>query len=241
MKEVKGVLSQPYFIWNGTDSRSMGVKVLAYPPRIRPKERIEYVTIPGVSGDLAIKEGKDVYEPYTRPMELRNDKGFSVEAVRKWLRGSGKMIYGCEPDRIYDVDLGPELQFDRFVCGIWRCTLQMRTQPLKSSAFAQPETLTEAKQIYNGGDVDAYPVILVYPAENADTVTVTVNRNDFVMTGVDGVRRIDCWAQEVTDDDRTALYTVYSSGRFPVLCPGYNSIGGSGWSALEIDREERFL
>ena len=240
MKEKGKMQSQHYFIWNGIDSRTMGVKVLAYPPPVRPKERVEYVTIPGISGDLAIKEGKDIYESYTRPMELRNCRGFSVDAVRKWLSGEGKMIYGCEPEYVYDVDLSAVQQYDYFVNGIWRCTLQMRTQPLKERLYTRPETLTEAGTIRNSGDVEAKPIILAYPAQNATSMNISVNGYTLTISNVTGAVLIDCDAQEATDPDRTVLLTNDTGGPFPVFQVGDNTVGGTGWSTLEIDKQERF-
>ena len=231
----------PYFIWKDIDSRSMGVKVLAYPPRIHPKERVEYVTIPGKSGDIAIKEGKHIYDAYTRPMELRNCCGFDIEKVRKWLTGQGKMIYGCEPDRVYHVDLSAVNQYDYFVRGIWCCTLQMRTQPLKERLYNISETLTDAGTIKNTGDVEAFPVIIATPNLGATTMEITVNNRTLTIRNVTGAVRIDCDAEEVSDLARTELYTKESGGPFPILLPGDNEFDGSGWISLEIFKNELFL
>lgn len=231
----------PYFIWKDIDSRSMGVKVLAYPPRIHPKERVEYVAIPGKAGDLAIKEGRHIYDAYTRPMELRNSCGFDIEKVRKWLTGQGKMVYGCEPDRAYQVDLSAVQQYDYFSRGIWICTLQMRTQPLKERLYSIAETLDAAGTVHNGGDVEAYPVIIATPGLGATTMTVTVDDKTLTISNVTGAVRIDSDAKEVTDVSRTELLTLNSGGPFPVLAVGDNAISGSGWVSLEIYKNERFL
>ena len=233
--------SQRYFIWNGVDSRSMGVRVLAYPPPVRPKERLEYVTVPGRNGDLTVMEGPDVYDSYTRPMELRNGRGFSLEAVRKWLRGRGRMTYGCEPEYAYFVDLGAQQQYDPFVNGIWHCSLQMRTQPLKARFYDASETLTEAGTIRNAGDVTAYPIIIATPSPGAATMNVTVNGRTLTINDLSGPVRIDCDIMEVSDPARTELLTHNSGGPFPVLEPGINEIGGSGWASLMISKQERFL
>lgn len=232
---------KPYFIWKGIDSRAMGVKVLAYPPPIRPKERIEYVAIPGRAGDLTRKEGKDVYEAYTRPMVLRNEKGFDIHAVRKWLSGQDRMIYGCEPDRAYRVDLGAVAQYDRFVNGIWRCTLQMRTQPLKERLINIAETLTDAGTVNNKGDVEASPLIIATPALGAATMEIECNGKTLTITHVTGPVRIDCDVEEATDENRTVLLTEYTAGPFPKLAVGENEIDGSGWAQLVIYKNELFL
>lgn len=234
---------QSYFIWNGIDSRSMGIVTKAHAPLIRPEERVNHVTIPGRSGDLTETEGKAVFNSYIQTISFSVNGFDRVPAVFRWLSGSGYITFSGEPDKRQQARVVGAVTLERVSrnLDIWRGQCQFYCQPLKEHIYETEQTITEAGAIYNAGDVDAYPVILVYPAQNAATVTVTVNGDEFVMTSVDGVRRIDSGAREVTDDRRTALYTVYSSGSFPVLKPGYNSIGGSGWNALEIDSRERFL
>jgi hypothetical protein len=52
---------------------------------------------------------------------------------------------------------------------------------------------------------------------------------------------IDSSCQEVYNADRSAILTGNSTGPFPILACGSNSVTGSGWSKLEINRRERFL
>ncbi|MBO7711489.1 MAG: hypothetical protein J6S83_13550, partial [Lachnospiraceae bacterium] len=54
---------------------------------------------------------------------------------------------------------------------------------------------------------------------------------------------IDSETMEVslTESDTTTLLTANSSGDFPELDPGANSVTGSGWSSLVIEKRERFL
>ena len=52
---------------------------------------------------------------------------------------------------------------------------------------------------------------------------------------------IDSEVMEMTDSTGATLLTKDTSGSFPVLAPGSNTITGSGWSKLVITRRERFL
>ena len=56
-----------YFIYNGKDSRDMGVILESLPPITRPKRRMETLTIPGRNGTLCIDEG--TYE--SNPISLK--------------------------------------------------------------------------------------------------------------------------------------------------------------------------
>ena len=40
---------------------------------------------------------------------------------------------------------------------------------------------------------------------------------------------------------KTALLTKDSTGEFPVLEAGNNTVTGSGWSSIEIEKRERYL
>ena len=55
-------MSIPYFIWKGFDCRNLGIMVETYPPMVKPKERVEQVAIPGLSGKLVIPEPEETPE-----------------------------------------------------------------------------------------------------------------------------------------------------------------------------------
>ena len=46
---------------------------------------------------------------------------------------------------------------------------------------------------------------------------------------------------DITNAATPVNHTNQSTGEFPVLNPGANSVTGSGWSKLVIDKRERFL
>ena len=51
-------MGQSYFIWNNQDCRGMGVILRGPAAIIRPEERVQHVTIPGMAGDLTLTEGE---------------------------------------------------------------------------------------------------------------------------------------------------------------------------------------
>ena len=165
-----------YFVYNGVDSRTMGVHVIKYPPIVLPPERLKYVTVPGRAGDLTQTEGSAIYDPYTKIMEVSNAKGFDLDRVTRWLRGRGTMIFGNEPKYAYDVDLGAECQLDKIIRGVWGGDLRIRTQPFKRLAIPEPDIeLTADATIYNPGDVPAYPrIVLKVIDENSHGCTLRI-------------------------------------------------------------------
>lgn len=221
----------------------MGITSKGHAPLIRPEERVNHKIIPGRSGDLTETEGKDIFNSYIQTVSFSVNGEDRVREVFRWLRGDGYVSFSGQPDKRQQARVIGAVTLERVSrnLDIWRGQAQFYCQPLKERNYDTAQTLTASGNVYNAGDVDAHPVIIVARANNATSMTVTVNGNAFSMTNVDGTRRIDSETQEVTNAEKTALYTLYSSGPFPVLHPGSNTIAGSGWASLQIYKKERFL
>lgn len=234
---------QSYFIWNGIDSRAMGVVTRRHAPLIRPEERVAHVQIPGRSGDLTETEGANIYNSYIQTVGFSVTDGSRVRDVFRWLRGEGNVSFSSEPSLEQEARVIGAVTLERVSRNLdhWAGQAQFYCQPLKKRIYDVAETLTASGTVRNNGDVDAYPVILATRSTNATSMTITVNGDTFTISNVDGNRRIDCGAMEVTNALRTVLCTIDSSGPFPVLHPGSNTIAGSGWTKLEIYKNERFL
>ena len=97
----------------------------------------------------------------------------------------------------------------------------------------------------NRGDVTCRPLwkVTVSGSGTNQSVALTAGGNAFAVTGQTGgtVIWIDSGTMEVFNTDKTELITRNSAGEFPVLLPGANTISGSGWSSIEIEKRERFL
>ena len=87
-----------YFIFNGKDSRDFEVYIEEYPPIVRPKERIETITVPGRSGTLHMREAEGVYESYTKSFEIIAVNPARIDEIKEWLKGAGELIIGNELD-----------------------------------------------------------------------------------------------------------------------------------------------
>lgn len=218
----------------------MGVHVIKYPPIIRPAERLKYVTIPGRAGDLTQSEGENIFDAYTRAMEVSNARGFSLDAVRKWLRGRGTMIIGNEPQYAYQVDLGAQCQYDKIIRGIWGGPLQMRTQPYKLAATPEsPITVTESPAtITNPGDVRAKPRVVINGSGN---ITLTMGGKTLMITGAQSGWVYDAALEWVTDANGAPMFNV-SSGTYPDLPVGQSAVLFTGnITSLEITPRWRYL
>ena len=90
---------QSYFIWNGVDCRSKGIKLSGPVSIVRPEERVTHVQIPGRSGDLTQLEGTNIFNSYIQTASILVPRWYNVREIYSWLRGSGYVTFSGEPDR----------------------------------------------------------------------------------------------------------------------------------------------
>ena len=152
---------QPWFIWNGIDSRVMGIWVQQYPPIVRPPERYQEIVIPGRPGALTLLEGEDVYEPYVREMKIMPKPGADIYAILRWLSGSGDIQFGHEPNRVQHARIFDEVSFQKEFASQRSAVIRFLCDPFKRNTY-DPESiavdLTAANYTLQGrGDVIAYP------------------------------------------------------------------------------------
>ena len=232
-----------YFVWKGTDSRSMGIVCQAHAPLIKPEERVEHVIIPGLAGDLTEIEGEDVYNSYIQTISFSVTRTAMVEPVFRWLRGKGFVTFSSDPSRRQEARVVGAVTLDRVSRNLdhWRGQVQFYCQPLKQDLTNGYVILSAAGTVTNSGDVASRPMIIATPSSGAASLSVTVNGKTITVTNPPGTIIIDSLIQEVVNESKTAYYTDRSAGPFPILNTGSNSVSGSGWSQLQIYTRDRYL
>ena len=236
-------MAQSYFIWNGMDCRNMGVKLSGPVPIVRPEERVQHIEIPGRSGDLTQLEGDNIFNSYIQTASIMVQGGYRVRDIYKWLRGSGFVTFSGEPDRRQAARIIGAITLDKHSHNLdwWEGECQFYCQPLKELLTAKTDTASPSGTVVNSGDVDEKPVFLVTCTGGTATLTIG-DKSISVTDNTQGtVLRIDSDAMMVTNTDQTANWNKWAIGDYPVLKPGRNTIGGSGWSSITIQRRERFL
>lgn len=240
-------MGRSFFIWKNKDCRSMGVILRGPLPIIRPEERVNHIEIPGASGDLTQLEGEDndpVWNSYIQTAEIEVKGGFHVREVYNWLRGAGYFTSGSEPDRKQPARVIGAITLQRHSKNLdwWVGECQFYCQPEKELLNEAAVTITSSgSAVMNSGDLRARPRIIA--TASGTSMTITANGRTLTVAGLTSGQDyiIDCKICEVLSGDATTVLTAASSGRFPVLEPGSNTITGSGWSKLVIDRRQRFL
>lgn len=231
---------QPYFIWNGVDSRAMGVIVSSYPPIIRPAERVIQQTIPGRAGTLIQTEGADIYDAYVRTFVIGIRPGMDGQRVANWLRGPGVAVFGNEPEYRYFGRILAAAQFEKV--GSWRLKsggIQMLTQPYKGKSPKEPDISIDDDTftLYNPGDVASRPIIAL---SGGGDVTLTLGGASMAFSDAPELLRIDCDAQIITQEDGT-LWTGSWTGKFLSIPPGISEGTVTGGAELTITPEWRWL
>ena len=237
-------MGKSYFIWNGIDCRTMGITLAGPVGIVRPEERIEHVQIPGRSGDLTLTEGENIYNSYIQTATIQVRGGMHARDVWKWLRGSGYVTFSGEPDRKQPARIVGAITLNKHSYNLdwWEGEVQFYCQPLKQLLTEGTVQITSSgSTVVNNGDVASRPVITA--TASSTSMSITVGGKTLTITGLTNGTDyiIDSEIMEVSNALRTALLTANSLGDFPMLAPGSNTITGSGWSKLVIDRRERFL
>ncbi len=237
-------MGQSYFIWKNKDCRSMGVKMGGPVAIVRPEERVRHVEIPGRSGDLTETEGEDIYNSYIQTATILVHGGYRAGKVFDWLRGSGYVTFSGEPDRKQAARIIGAVTLNKHSYNLdwWAGEVQFYCQPFKQLLNEAKVTITSSgATVRNSGDVRCRPMWKVTPS--ATSASITVGGKTFTVTGLTSgtVIWIDSDSMEVWNADKTALLTVNSTGEFPVLAAGNNTVTGSGWSSIEIEKRERYL
>lgn len=241
-------MAQSYFIWKGIDCRSMGVILQGPVPIIRPEERVNHIEIPGRSGDLTEIEGESdeekIYNSYIQTVTIEVNGGYRVREIYNWLKGSGYVTFHGEPDRKQLARVIGAITLNKHSRNLdwWVGEVQFYCQPLKQLLTESTVQITSSgSTVINGGDNVSRPKIKA--TASGSSMSITANGKTLTITGLTSGNDyyIDSEIMEVYNADRSALLTKDSVGDFPRLKQGSNTITGSGWSKLVIDRRERFL
>ena len=239
-------MSRAYFVWKNDDCRSKGILLAGPIPIIKPEERVQHVTIPGRSGELTLTEGDGIYQSYIQTASIMLEGAFRINEIQNWLKGSGYVTFHGEPNRKQQARVIGVVTLTKHSrrSDWWEGEVQFYCDPLKENLTEAPETITTSgSTVKNLGDVPARPLLQV--TASGTTVEVAAGGNTLTITGATSstVYYIDCDAQIIwhIESNETVLDTQLSSGKFPVLLPGSNSVTGNGWSSITVTKRERFL
>lgn len=218
----------PYFIFNGTDSRTKNIIVNEYPLRIVPQSRITEITVPGRSGSLTIDEG--AYENVVLACECTALPAADMESISAWLKGPGTLVFGDHPNRSLRARADAQITFEKLMRGQAhrRFTLPFVCQPGRYVYPAPSNIILETPgAVVNPGTMASQPRVTV---QASGTVTLTVGTSIMVINGgaSSWALLIDSELMDCFNSTRTVLRNHWMDGDFPTLAPGSNAVTWSG-------------
>lgn len=218
-----------WFKFNALDSRDFGVLVNTYPPRVRAKERLERLSIPGRHGELTLREdySEPTYESVVYPVECTLMPEGGLDLVLAWLGGDGHVIFGDEPDYRRDCVIEDEIVVIREYPGTrYRSfTVKFTCQPYKTLVTpAAAIDLTEGGTLVNPGTLPSLPRITV---EGDGEIFVYMGSYRFSLNLDHETVHIDCDTRTATSLSGLQNKLDLMSGDFPRIMPGNTSVAVS--------------
>ena len=221
-----------YFIWKGVKSLDKGVVASKLPPYTMAEERLEHIEVSGRAGSLTRKEGADIYNSMTVPVEcfIRDDS--AIAGLDAWLKGSGRIEFPNWPAGYYEAQIVNQIPLERILAGRAHrsFTVNFRLQPFRQSLAAKSRTLTEVAQyIENAGTIACAPVITVH---GSGDIQLMVGLEIIELTGIGEGITIDCGMQEAYWGSTGMNNSMI--GNYPLLQPGNTAISWTG-SVTAVD------
>ena len=117
----------PYFIFNNKNSQDYNIHINKMPPIHTVEDEGEYIEVPGRDGYLFIST--DRRKPIEKIIEFTIYPDDHLEQIKRWLKGSGRLILSNEPDIYFNARIQTTREYlgvDRekitiitFICQPW--------------------------------------------------------------------------------------------------------------------------
>jgi len=237
-------MSEPYIIFNGVSSETLGLIMVKLPDFHRAARRVAQTDIPGSSIPVISDEGG--YDLMQTQMEI-NANGVDLRTIYGWLRGEGWLVSSDEPEYKRYAWMSGQIEDERFRAGGTFDTLKV---PVLGLAFLREVnetavTLAQAGTFAGKGHEAAQPLLRV---TGSGDVNLLVNGVSVLIDGLDGTIVLDCEAgiayREITGGIEWAGNQITLVDGWPELLPdgGTNLVNWTGGiSQVVIQPQWRYL
>lgn len=227
----------PFFIFNNINSKEKGILVNNLPPISKAERKYEELEIPGRNGKLYIDE--NCYNTFTYAITCTLMPDSNIREISKWLNGTGKLVLCTELDKIYDVLIKDQIDYEQTyrICNQFEVNFEV--QPVAKSVLEKEINLNEESSlIIKESTYQIKPYIKVVGSGN---ITLTINNNSINLKNIEDYIELDCELEEAFKDNENCNSKVECED-FPILFPGENIISWTGnISNLYIKYKEAFI
>lgn len=221
-----------YCIFKEINSLDLDLMMEQCPSKGHPAPRYTNIVLPGRDGTLTLSDG--TYESFERSPEFLVFNPRRWDEIMSMFSGHGDLTFDDEPEKKYTARVKDGFSFSQEAIQTNRFTVPFECQPFAREINPQTAIFTSAGALYNIGTYTALPKIKAY---GSGDITLTVNGKAFTVQGVTTSAIIDC-ENMAAFEGQTLLTT---SGEFPVLQLGKNTISFSGATKIEITPNWRWL
>jgi len=225
-----------YFIYNGINSKDMGVVLKALPPITRPKKRIETITVPGRNGNLYIDENS--YEPIIISLECTLKKDVDPRKITEWLVEFGTITFSDELDKFYNAVIINSIPLSRIFRVYREFIIQLELQPiaLSNTQYARNFSGTESQTLELDCTATVYPYIKVM---GSGEVQLTINNKTCIVNIDESYIELDSELQNAYKVNKSKNNMM--NGEFPTLEPGENTIQITGNASIQIKYRKAYI
>lgn len=227
-------MSVSYMIFNGINSLDVkGITLSTMPTPSTPSRRVVRTSIAGRNGDLRILEnditGQDVYDSMEKTVKMFY-YGTDYDLIKRWLRGTDKLILSNQPDRYFKASIDNIIPFERLIQqkAVHAFTIAFSYYPYAfltsgdKPIIYNPTITTWETVLMNDYDV-SLPHLRIYARGD---IGMTVNGVETDFYSVDGYIEIDSDLQQCYKGAQNLGMNM--SGDYPVLVQGENIIQFTG-------------
>jgi phage-related protein len=225
-------------IFNGVSTDTLtGVIISELPSIDRAAERMNTVQVDGRDGDIAESLGWDTVD---KEVTIGLTRGFDVDAINNYFRGSGTAIFSNEPTKIYRIRWQRGFSLERLV-RFRRGKLRLVAQPFKKLVGETDVSGTDSVSVENKGYMSSQPIITIEaPAATEIVLELDGDEKMNIVMPDEGTITID--SETLNCFNSNADKNQYVEGSFIELTSGTHTIEATGGAtSITVTPNSRWL
>ena len=236
-----------YFIFDGINSKDMGIKIERHNNFSSPQRRIESVSIPGRTGNILIDDGSyenQIFE-YELILECDSKKGTDISKkaneISSWLHGdyTYKTLTFSNSDKTYKAVVINKIDISQMFKKFAKALVTFEAYEVANTLSEKSiSTIENEGTFINNSNIDIKPVLKLIGSGDC---FISINDSEIKIKDLEGYiiidsYNMDCYAELENGDIENCNNKMF--GSFPIFKVGENKITTSN-CILEVLRYEK--